>query len=103
MNGASDGPFVRRAFLRPAALGATVSLESLVIAGLIATLMVTFLLTWRLDELSTGGRVNWWLHAIVILSFLALIAASKHFHLLLSPLTVLRPRSREPSQQHENR
>ena len=81
--------FVRRAFLRPSALGTRVSVESLVIAGLIATLMVTFLLTWRLDEVSTAGRVNWWLHAIVILSFLALIPASKHFHLVLSPITVL--------------
>ena len=81
--------FVRRAFLRPSALGTKVSVESLVIAGLIATLMVTFLLTWRLDEVSTAGRVNWWLHAMVILSFLALIPASKHFHLVLSPITVL--------------
>ncbi len=81
--------FVRRAFLRPAALGTKVSVESLVIAGLIATLMVTFLITWRLDEVSTAGRVNWWLHAVVILAFLALIPASKHFHLVLSPITVL--------------
>ena len=81
--------FVRRAFLRPSALGTKVSVESLVIAGLIATLMVTFLLTWRLDEVSTAGRVNWWLHSMVILSFLALIPASKHFHLVLSPITVL--------------
>jgi Fe-S oxidoreductase len=52
------------------------------------TLMVTFLLTWRLDEASTAGRINWWLHALVILAFLALIPASKHFHLVLSPITV---------------
>ena len=50
--------------------------------------MVTFLLTWRLDEASTAGRVNWWIHALVILAFLALIPASKHFHLVLSPITV---------------
>ncbi len=81
--------FVRRAFLRPVALGTKVSSESLVIAGFIVTLMVTFLLTWRLDEGSTAGQVNWWLHAIVILAFLALIPASKHFHLVLSPMTVL--------------
>jgi Fe-S oxidoreductase len=81
--------FVRRAFLRPSALGTKVSVESLVIAGLIASLMVTFLLTWRLDEMSTAGRANWWLHSVVILSFLALIPASKHFHLVLSPITVL--------------
>ncbi len=81
--------FVRRAFVRPVGLGTKVSIESLVIAGFIATLMVTFLLTWRLDELSMAGRVNWWIHSVIILSFLALIPASKHFHLVLSPITVL--------------
>lgn len=81
--------FVRRAIVRPVALGTTVSIESLVIACFIATLMITFLLTWRLDEASVAGRVNWWMHSIVILAFLALIPASKHFHLVLSPVTVL--------------
>lgn len=80
---------VRRAFVRPVALGTHVSVESIVIALFITTLMVTFLLTWRLDEASLAGRVNWWVHALVILAFLALIPASKHFHLVLSPLTVL--------------
>jgi len=79
---------IRRGIFRPVALGATVSLESIVIAGFIATLMVTFLLTWRLDEASLAGRVNWWVHSLVILGFLALIPASKHFHLVLSPVTV---------------
>src|SRR3954454_15611328 len=37
---------VRRAFVRPVALGARVSIESIVIGLLITTLMVTFLLTW---------------------------------------------------------
>ena len=75
-------------FARPVALGATVSMESVAIALFIATLMVTFLLSWRLDEASTAGRVNWWIHSLVILVFLALIPASKHFHLVLSPITV---------------
>jgi Fe-S oxidoreductase len=79
---------VRRAIFRPVALGTTVSIESVVIALFIATLMVTFLLGWRLDEESAAGRVNWWIHALVILAFLALIPASKHFHLVLSPITV---------------
>lgn len=79
---------VRRAFLRPVALGAKVSTESIVIGLFIATLMITFLLTWRLDDASVAGRVNWWVHSIVILSFLALIPASKHFHLVLAPVTV---------------
>ena len=79
---------IRRGIVRPAALGTYVSAESILIGLFIATLMVTFLLTWRLDEASTLGRVNWWLHSVVILSFLALIPASKHFHLVLSPFTV---------------
>ena len=64
---------VRRAIVRPVALGTTVSVESIVIALFIATLMVTFLLAWRLDEASPAGRVNWWVHSLVILAFLALI------------------------------
>jgi Fe-S oxidoreductase len=80
---------VRRAFMRPVALGTHVSVESIVIALFITTLMVTFLLTWKFDEASLAGRVNWWVHALVILAFLALIPASKHFHLVLSPMTVL--------------
>jgi Fe-S oxidoreductase len=79
---------VRRAVFRPVALGGAVSVESIVIGLFIATLMITFLLTYRLAELSTAGRVNWWVHMSVILAFLALIPASKHFHLVLSPITV---------------
>jgi Fe-S oxidoreductase len=79
---------IRRAFVRPIGLGTTVSVESIVIGLFITTLMVTFLLTWRLDESSTAAAVNWWVHASVILGFLALIPASKHFHLVLSPITV---------------
>jgi len=79
---------VRRAFVRPVGLGDHVSLESIVIGCFIATLMITFLLGWRLEEDSLAGRVNWWIHGVVILLFLALIPASKHFHLVLSPITV---------------
>ena len=79
---------VRRAVFRPAALGSAVSIESIVIALFIATLMATFLLAFNLDETTVGGRVNWWVHMLVILAFLALIPASKHLHLVLSPITV---------------
>lgn len=79
---------VRRVFVRPIGLGTQVSAESVVIGLFIATLMITFLLTWRLDDTSRAGQVNWWIHALVILAFLALIPASKHFHLVLSPVTV---------------
>ena len=50
--------------------------------------MVTFLLTFWVDEGSPAGRVNWWVHSLVILLFLALIPASKHLHLVFAPLTV---------------
>jgi len=79
---------VRRAFVRPVALGPKVSIESIVIALFIATLMVTFLVGLRLEEGSPAWRVNWWAHMLVILAFLALIPASKHLHLVLSPFTV---------------
>ena len=79
---------IRRALVRPIALGDHVSLESVVIALFITTLMVTFLLTFRLQAGTTVASVNWWIHALVILAFMALIPASKHFHLVLSPVTV---------------
>lgn len=79
---------IRRGIVRPAALGKTVSKESILIAGFIATLMITYLLTFSIPEDSVAGRVNWWLHMVIILTFLGLIPNSKHLHLLLSPATV---------------
>src|SRR5215831_12606445 len=79
---------VRRALFRPAALGATISFESIVIACFIAALMITFLLGFNFDDDTTAGRINWWVHMLVILGFMALIPASKHLHLVLSPITV---------------
>jgi Fe-S oxidoreductase len=79
---------VRRALFRPAALGATISFESIVIACFIAALMITFLLGFNFDDDTTAGRINWWVHMLVILGFMALIPASKHLHLVLSPFTV---------------
>src|SRR4051812_13199324 len=79
---------IRRAIVRPVGLGSSVSRESVAIALFIVTLMATFLLGFRLDEATLAGRVNWWTHMAVILGFLALIPASKHFHLVLSPITV---------------
>jgi Fe-S oxidoreductase len=80
---------IRRAFMRPPGLGATVSAESIVIGLFIAALMITFLLTLWLPEDTFAGRANWWAHVSVILAFMALIPASKHFHLVVSPITVL--------------
>jgi len=83
---------IRRVVIRPAGLGATLSIESVIIALFIMTLMVTFLLGFALDSSTSSGLVNWWLHTVLILVFLALIPASKHFHLILSPLAIfLRP------------
>src|SRR5207249_6388704 len=79
---------VRRAIVRPVALGTSVSVESVVIALFIATLMLTFLLTFTLEEGTAIARTNWWVHMLVILAFLALIPGSKHFHLVVSPITV---------------
>lgn len=79
---------IRRAIVRPPALGKTVSKESVLIAFFILALMATFLLTFRLTEGTLAERVNWWVHMLVILVFLGLIPDSKHLHLLLSPITV---------------
>jgi Fe-S oxidoreductase len=79
---------VRRVFLRPPGLGKTLSKESVLIGLFIITLMVTFLLTFTIPEGRVAGRVNWWAHMLIILTFLGLIPNSKHLHLLLSPITV---------------
>jgi len=81
------GLAIRRAFVRPAGLGTTVSKESLLIAFLIAMLMVTFFVTFGYEH-DFIGRVNWWVHMLIILAFLVLLPNSKHLHLILSPVTV---------------
>ena len=83
---------IRRGIVRPRWLGDHVSKESILIAGFIATLMVTFLLEYFVfDHQEAPGamaRVNWWVHMLLILCFLGLIPNSKHLHLMISPLTV---------------
>ncbi|MGV3520567.1 (Fe-S)-binding protein [Luteitalea sp.] len=79
---------VRRGLVRPRALGATVSKESLLIAGFIAVLMITFLLELFVLGEGPAARVNWWVHMLVIFTFLVLVPNSKHLHLILSPGTV---------------
>jgi Fe-S oxidoreductase len=84
----------RRGVLRPRALGARVSKESMLISAFIAILMITFLVD--VAEAAAGRavagvpleRVNWWAHMLVILAFTVLIPDSKHLHLLLSPVNV---------------
>lgn len=82
------GLVIRRVFVQPPALGATVSKESVLIGLFIATLMVTFLLDFRLHDAGMVRQINWWVHALVILTFLVLVPNSKHLHLILSPATV---------------
>jgi Fe-S oxidoreductase len=85
---------IRRGVLRPRALGASVSKESMLISAFIAILMITFLVD--VAEAHQGirigvvplERINWWAHMLVILTFTVLIPGSKHLHLLLSPATV---------------
>ena len=33
-------------------------------------------------------KINWWIHALLILAFLFLIPRSKHLHLVLSPVNI---------------
>ena len=81
------GLIIRRVFVRPPALGDHLSKESVLIGFFIITLMVTFLLDFTLTE-GVAARVNWWVHTLVILTFIVVIPGSKHFHLLMSPFSV---------------
>jgi len=83
----------RRLALRPIWLGPKVSLESGFIALLIFLLMVTYLLTFRMEEGSAAGRANWWAHTLALLIFLPLIPHTKHLHLVLSPVAVFLKRN----------
>ncbi len=80
---------IRRFVARPWYFG-DVSVESGVIAFLIALLMATYLVDYlRLAQDGTAqGRLNWWIHTLALLVFLPLIPHTKHLHLLLSPITV---------------
>jgi Fe-S oxidoreductase len=89
--------FVRRFVVRPKWLGAKVSVESGVIAGLIFLLMVSYLAAFFVDDTSVAARGFWWVHTFSLLVFLPLIPRTKHLHLVLSPLTVFLKR-REFSQ-----
>jgi Fe-S oxidoreductase len=77
------GLFVRRFILRPQWLG-EVSIESGVIAGLILTLMLTYLVAFFGNE----SRLVWWLHTLALLVFLPLVPHTKHLHLILSPFSI---------------
>lgn len=84
------GLFVRRFVVRPKWLGEKVSVESGVIAGLIFTLMVTYLADWWMA--GEAGKANWWAHTVALAVFLPLIPHTKHLHLVLSPVAILAKR-----------
>lgn len=78
---------IRRGVVRPPALGDRVSGESILIGVFIAALMLTFLIDLVIED-GVVSRINWWVHMLVIFTFLVLVPNSKHLHLILSPGTV---------------
>jgi len=78
------GLFVRRFFVRPKWLG-ELSKESGIIALLIFTLMVTFILVALYPQ---QEKALWWAHTAALLAFMPLIPHTKHLHLVLSPVTI---------------
>jgi Fe-S oxidoreductase len=82
----------RRFVIRPRWLE-PISPESGLIAFLIFALMVTYLLEFWIPEGGAAARANWWVHTLVLLSFLPLIPHTKHLHLVLSPFTVFLERN----------
>ncbi|MDO8516146.1 MAG: (Fe-S)-binding protein [bacterium] len=78
---------IRRFVFRPKALGG-ISYKSGAVALLINILMLTFLIGFRIPDHSVAGHVNWWLHSLSILAFIALIPRSKHLHLIFAPVAV---------------
>ncbi len=84
---------MRRFVVRPRWLGAKVSVESGVIAGLIFVLMATYLAALFVGDGSAAAQGLWWAHTLVLLVFLPIIPGTKHLHLVLSPLTVFLKRT----------
>ncbi len=82
------GLLLRRYVSRPEALG-KLKVESGIVAMFIEILMVTYLLDLYVltDHAAMATKINWWIHALTILAFMALIPRSKHMHLVLSPFT----------------
>jgi len=78
----------RRFVLRPKALG-EISATSGIVAILISTLMVTYLLGWKLFSApEMEWKINWWVHTLAFFALLIVIPRSKHLHLLLSPFAI---------------
>ena len=59
-------------------------------SGVVALMILMLMLTY-LNEVAghvINERVNWWLHALLILAFPPLILRSKHFHILMAPVDI---------------
>jgi Fe-S oxidoreductase len=75
-----------RRFFMPKYSPDRTSWSSAVVAALIFLLMLTYLNdAWGPGVLP---KANWWLHTALILLFPALILRSKHFHIVLAPVSI---------------
>jgi len=63
--------------------------ESGIILLFIALLMLTQVLEHVVIMESVGGKVNWWVHYLVLAAFPGVIASGKHLHLILAPVNVV--------------
>ena len=83
----------RRFYIKPKFLGEKISYTSALVTMFISTLMITYMLDsyWIIKNSHPEiiiFKINWWIHAILILGFLFLIPRSKHLHLVLSPINI---------------
>ena len=81
----------RRFVTKPKYLGDKISYTSGLVAIFICVLMLTYIIdiTYATESSGILLKINWWIHAILILGFLILIPKSKHLHLVLSPINIL--------------
>jgi len=83
----------RRFYIRPKFLGEKISYTSAVVTIFISILMLTYIVDayWIISNAHPSNlifKINWWIHAVLILGFLFLIPRSKHLHLVLSPINI---------------
>ena len=81
----------RRFVTKPKYLGNKISYTSGIVAIFISILMLTYILDityFGHNNPTLQAKINWWIHALLILGFLILIPRSKHLHLVLSPVNI---------------
>ena len=81
----------RRFVTKPKYLGDKISYTSGLVAIFISTLMITYIIDVSIiqrEAYALSLKINWWIHALLILGFLVLIPRSKHLHLVLSPINI---------------